>query len=285
MRATLLAAVAGCAAGRVEPHGDASPAAFCDALDVVVVVDNSSMMAGYQGNLSASAQALVDALDATQLRYRVAITTASRAYTYFYATPFGPSKVETMGDSGRLLQVAGCGMSTWWIDGTADDRAAQLACAVKVGTGGPAAQMPLGAIRDAFEARIADNTNFGFRQSDALLAAIVVTDEDDCSYHDSVTFTSTQNLCVDLMEPVDSYINYLDNFAGGHDHWAAAVVANTGTAACMTSLGTAQPAGRLAAFAADLGAQGGSSTVCADDLRAGLTQAVAQLAGLCHPSM
>jgi hypothetical protein len=286
MRATLLAAAAaGCAAGRVEPTGDGpSSAAFCDALDIMLVVDNSSMMGGYQNNLSTNAQALIDALDGTHLPYRVGITTASRAYTYFYSTPFGPSKVETMGDSGRLLQVASCGMTTWWIDGGAADRAAQLACAAKLGTAGPAAQMPLGALRDAFEARIADNANFGFHRGDALLGAIVVTDQDDCSYHDSVTLTSSQNLCVDLLEPVDSYISYLDNFAGGHDRWAATIIANTGSAACTTSLGTANPAGRLATFAGDLGAQGASASICADDLGGGLTQAVAQLAALCHPS-
>jgi len=302
MRVTTLVVVVatGCSVAHRVDHGDASPrdtaladtgppdappdatAQFCDALDILLVIDNSQTMAAFQGNVATNAQALIAALDATGLSYRIGITNASRAYTYYFATPFGNEMQSTHGDSGRILQMAGCGMTKRWINYKDGDRAAQLACAVEQGTVGPTAQMPLGTLRDAFEARIADTSNVGFHRSDALLGVILLTDQEDCSYVQSVVFTNTQTFCVDLMEPVDNYIQFMDDFAGGRAHWAASVIANTGAATCTSGLGDAKPAARLGVFATDLGAHGTSSTICTSDLGAGLTQAIAGFAADCR---
>ena len=276
------------------PHGDAfvpdaappdappdALAMFCDALDIVLVIDNSQTMAAYQNNASQNAQALIGALDQTGLSYRVGITTASRNYTYYIATPFGPSMVSMHGDSGRILEMAACGMTSRWINYTDPARATKLACAVKQGSSGPSAQMPLGAMRDAFEARLADNSNTGFHRSDALLGVVLLTDQEDCSYVQSVTFMPGQTFCTDLMEPVDNYISFMDGFANGRAHWAASVIANTGTASCTSGLGVAKPATRLNVFATDVGANGSSSTICTSDLASGLTQAMTSFAAAC----
>jgi hypothetical protein len=256
---------------------------FCDAIDILLVIGNESTMAAYQANVSANAQALIDALDHTGLSYRIGITNAARDYHYAIMTgPFGNSPGSTHGDSGRILEMAGCGMTRRWINYTDPARATKLACAVNQGTTGPAAQMPLGALRDAFEARLADNTNAGFHRPDALLGVVMLSDGNDCSYVQSVTFMQGQTLCTDLLEPVDSYITFVDGVVGGRSHWAAAVIANTSTAACTGGLGGASPAPRLGTFATDLMTSGTASTICTSDLGSGLTQAVAAFAAACH---
>ena len=49
-----------------------------------------------------------------------------------------------------------------------------------VGTSGSATRCRSARVRDAFEDRMADGTNMGFRRTDALLGVVILTDENDC---------------------------------------------------------------------------------------------------------
>ena len=53
--------------------------------------------------------------------------------------------------------------------------------------------MPLGGVRAAFEERMTDNTNMGFRRTDALLGVVILTDENDCSYEQRSTSASARD--------------------------------------------------------------------------------------------
>jgi pimeloyl-ACP methyl ester carboxylesterase len=116
-------------------------------------------------------------------------------------------------------------MTKKWIDKTDPNPSMTFSCVANVGTSGPSHEMPLAAIRDAFEDRIADGTNAGFRRPDALLAIVVLTDENDCSYEQPVTLGFGQVICQSGQEPVGSYVGFLDTFTGNHSRWATAVIA------------------------------------------------------------
>ena len=66
--------------------------------------------------------------------------------------------------------------------------------------------MPLYAAELALVDRVADGTNAGFRRDDALLAIVILTDEDDCSREDN-NFTIQNDVCSTMqgVKPVAEY--------------------------------------------------------------------------------
>lgn len=61
-----------------------------------------------------------------------------------------------------MLQPVGCNLPRRWIQAGDPNPAQLFACAANVGTSGPSDEMPLAAMRAAFDDRIADGTNAGF---------------------------------------------------------------------------------------------------------------------------
>jgi hypothetical protein len=110
--------------------------------------------------------------------------------------------------------------------------------------------MPLAAMRAAFDERIADGTNAGFRRPDALLAVVMLTDENDCSYEQPVTLGFAESLCTSMTEPAANYVAFLDSFTGDRGRWAAATIAGPGPGACTSTFGSADYAERLQQFGA-----------------------------------
>jgi len=256
-----------------------SNAGGCEKIDILFVVDNSGSMGQEQTNLAANFPMFLSLIDQSGLDYRVAITTTGMNYTYSQATipggPVLPISV-TGGDNGALLQPAGCGMTRRWIEKADANAATAFACAANVGTNGPSDEMPLAAMRAAFDERIADGTNAGFRRADALLAVVILTDENDCSYEQSVTLTLGQSLCTSMTEPPANYVTFLDGFTGDRGRWAAATIAGPGPGACTSSFGDADYAERLQQFVTTAGATTAvMSSICAGDLTLGLMDALA----------
>src|SRR5688572_29539611 len=176
------------------PDADETPwtdanAAGCQKLDILFVIDNSGSMGQEQTNLIANFPGFITVLDASGLDYRVAVTTTARQYHYAMSSPLGGSiPMDTgAGEDGAMLQPASCNMTKRWIDKSDPTPATTFSCVANVGTSGNGDEMPLGGMRDAFEDRMADNTNAGFRRTDALLGVVFLTDEEDCSYEQSVT--------------------------------------------------------------------------------------------------
>jgi len=256
------------------PPDDSMPAT-CDKIDVLFVIDNSGSMDQEQQNLIANFPQFISVLDASGLDYRVGVTTSGRDYEWTMATPLGPiPQDQDGGDNGKLLEPAACNMSHKWIDKTDPDPATKFSCVANVGVGGPSREMPLGAIRDAFEDRIVDGTNAGFRRSDALLALVILTDENDCSYEQSVNLAFGQTLCQTGTEPVGSYVSFLDQYTGHRSRWATAVIAGKGPGSCSSSFGNAAEATRLVDFVTQTGTNAVISSICDGDLSIGLGQAL-----------
>lgn len=250
----------------------------CAKIDVLVVVDNSGSMAQEQANLAANFPQFISVIEQSGLDYRVAITTTGMDYTYSQATLPGlppiPSS-QTGGDNGAMLQPAGCNLPRRWIQAGDANPGMLFACAANVGTGGPSDEMPLAAMRAALEDRIADGTNAGFRRDDALLAVVMLTDENDCSYEQPVTLGFAESLCDAQQEPVANYVAFLDGFTGDRGRWATAVIAGPGPDTCSSTFGDADYAQRLDQFVMQAGpANGVLSSICVGDLTAGLAAAL-----------
>ena len=266
----------------VPPTGDGDggggEATGCEKIDILFVVDNSGSMGQEQMNLATNFPAFMNVIDQSGLDYRVAITTTGVNYTYQQATipggPVLPASV-TGGDNGAMLQKSDCGMTRRWVEKGDSNAAMAFACAANVGTNGPADEMPLAAMRRAFEARMADGTNGGFRRQDALLAVVFLTDENDCSYEQSVTLPFAQFLCSSMMEPASNYVAFLDQYTGARGRWATAVIAGyPGPGECSSSFGSAVYAERLDQFVQATGQNAVISSICDGDLTTGLTRAL-----------
>ncbi len=240
-------------------------------MDLLFVIDNSGSMSQEQQNLIANFPMFISVLDASGLDYRVAVTTTARDYTY---SMFGGFQQSTDGESGEMIQPSSCNMTKRWIDKTDPNPSQSFACVANVGTSGSSDEMPLGAIRDAFEDRMTDGTNMGFRRSDALLGVVVLTDEEDCSYEQSVSFGFTEMLCENKMEPVANYKAFLDSYAGGPSRWATAIIAGMGPGTCSSTFGNASEAARLIEFKNQVGPNAVMSSICDGDLSPALMQAL-----------
>lgn len=262
-------------------YPDGGQAARCEKIDLLFVVDNSGSMGEEQTNLATNFPAFIEVIAESGLDYRVAVTSTAVDYTYNMNIP-GIGNLPTTidgGDNGAMLQR--CDMARRWIEPGDPDPAATFACAAALGVNGSADEMPLGAMRRAFEARVADGTNAGFRRPDALLGIVILTDENDCSYEQSVTLQFTETLCSSQMEPVSNYVGFLDQFTGDRGRWATAVIAGPGPSDCTSDFGSADYAQRLDEFVTMTGQNAVFSSICEGDLTVGLADALALFSEAC----
>lgn len=173
------------------------PAAPDRALDVLFIVDDSSAMAQKQETLGASMQAFVDRLAAGPSGLpdlHVGVVTTDMGTRFGDAAQPAPG-IGTLGAGGcanrgndGALTISGAAVTDRFLvdvalpDGTrqrnyAGDLAAVLGDMVRVGAGGCGFEQPLAAMRAALE----NPANTRFLRSQAKLAIVFVSDEDDCS--------------------------------------------------------------------------------------------------------
>jgi hypothetical protein len=257
------------------------PGPGCEAIDVMFVIDNSGSMEQEQTNLVANFPQFVTVLETSGLNYRIGVTTTGRDYNWTMSAPIGGGlpMSQNGGDNGKLLKKGP--MTKRWIDKGDPDVSGTFSELANVGTNGPGMEMPLGALRDALEDRMADGTNTGFHRPDALLALVILTDEEDCSHEQSVTLGFGENLCGPTSEPVANYVQFLDQFTGNHTRWATAVIAGPGPGDCSSSFGDANEAVRLKDFVQQTGVNATMSSICDGDLSIGLAQALTLFESAC----
>jgi hypothetical protein len=247
----------------------------CSKMDLLFVIDNSGSMSEEQTNLIANFPKFIAVLEQSGLDFRVAVTTTARNYMYIdVATPD-----MTVGESGAMLMKGP--MTKRWLDRGDPNLSATFSTLANVGTQGSGDEMPLGAVRDAFEDRMQDNTNMGFRRSDALLGIVMLTDENDCSYEQSVTLQNGESLCEAQMEPTLNYKTFLDTYTGNSTRWATAIIAGPGPGNCESMFGSADEASRLIEFKNHVGNNAIISSICDGDLSVGLTKATMLFESAC----
>jgi hypothetical protein len=278
--------------GGPSEFADAAPAEACEKMDILFVIDDSGSMAEEQGNLATNFPAFATLIDqymtetGSLLDYRIAITTTGRdVTTEFVGFPLPPITEE--GDDGAFRQE--CGMTRRWLQRDDADVSGTFACVANVGTTGPGVEMPLLALEWSLSDRVADGTNAGFLRDDALLAVVVLTDEDDCSREDdpiTIELDVSNPAAADVCDktspeiiPLDFYLSFLDNLKGDRGRWAIAVTA--GETACMSAFGDAIQADRLQDFVTATGDNAVFSSICDGDLATALSEALSTFESAC----
>jgi hypothetical protein len=255
----------------------------CNQMDLVFVVDDSGSMMEEQMNLGTNFPMFASLLSSYRtpsgepIDFRVAVTTTGKDLSYTvtgFPFPFNES-----GDDGAFRN--NCNASSRWLGAGDANMQQTLACRANVGTGGPSFEMPLLMSRWALEKRVADGTNAGFVRPEALLAIVMLTDEDDTS--------TTQNNFVlsPTSEPQPDYhpadhVAFLDQLKGHRSRWASAVIAGDGD--CSSAFGNAANATRLKDFVSRANAgstQATFSSICDGDLTIGLQKALMLFQAAC----
>ncbi|MBL8613444.1 MAG: VWA domain-containing protein [Myxococcales bacterium] len=262
----------------------------CQKMDFVFVVDDSGSMGEEQSNLASNFPSFVKVLDeyktksGAKLDYRIAVTTTGRDVAYTIKPPiagFPPMNQSEKGDNGAFRNTKSCNVTRRWIERTDTKPADTFACLAKVGTKGPSVEMPLESLKLALNDRVADGTNAGFLRDDALLAVVILSDEDDCSRKDN-NFEIEDDSCDKVAQvPVADYASMLDTVAKGKGRWATAVIAGAGPGKCTSSFGDAIEATRLRSFVGLAGKNGTFSSICEGDLTKSLKQALETFDGAC----
>ena len=263
-----------------KPAGENPKADECQKMDIVFVVDDSGSMEEEQTNLAANFPKFVGVLEGfktksgAKLDYRLAVTTTGRDVKYNIAFGTASIPLDEKGDNGAFRNKSSCGATKRWVDKGDKDASKTFSCLAQTGTTGPSIEMPLQALSLAFNERVTDGTNKGFLRDDALLAVVVLTDEDDCSRVDNDFTYSGDGQCDGMpnVKPVSDYVTMLDQAAKGPGRWATAVIA--GDKACKSSFGDAADAKRLKDFVGLAGKNGTFSSICDGDLSGALQKAL-----------
>lgn len=248
-----------------------APAEGCDQMDVLFVIDNSRSMREEQTNLVENFPRFIEVLDGFRdgtVDYRVAVTT-----TGLDIGPFDPGNLP--GENGALLSQGDCQMTSPWLDRGDAQLLSRFACNAEVGVTGSSNEMPLLAARMALRERMLDGTNHGFLRDNALLAIVIVTDEDD------------QSLDVDLggfeaAIPVSAFVTAFDEIKGNPKRWASAVIAGDQQPVCESDFGTATNALKLQDFVGSVGENAVFSSICEGDLSAALSDALSTFEAACE---
>lgn len=273
---------------------DAAPMEPCSKMDIVFVIDNSGSMREEQDNLIANFGSFATLINdyttptGDTLDYRLAVTTAGRdvSYSIVLPPPFpGSIPFTESGDNGHFRD--GCGITRRWIERADPNAVDAFKCRANVGTGGPGAEMPLLGLEWSLNQRVQDGANAGFLRDDALLATVLITDQDDCSREDDgFIINGDHPTCYEPADPgiipLGHYLDFLDNLKGGRGRWAAAVISGTGPGSCSSSFGEAAEAIRMNDFAAQVGATGRLSSICSGDLTTALSEALDTFVAACE---
>jgi hypothetical protein len=253
----------------------------CTKVDFLFVVDNSPSMGDEQAALIANFPKFIQVIDAFKtntgkpLDYRIAVTTTGRNITY----TVGALTQTEMGDDGVFHALPG--MTRPWIeraDGNVTGAFSQLA---NVGTTGPSWEMQLKAAELAFTRQAAPGKpNAGFLRDDALLAMVLITDEDDCS-RDEDMWTSTGFDYACKRDP-DTFVQFFDQLKGERGRWASTVIAiPPGTGEPCVS-GSASTGDRLKDFVTAAGQNSVFADICTGNFASALDLAVGTFTAACQ---
>ncbi|MBT8491729.1 MAG: hypothetical protein KJO07_01605 [Deltaproteobacteria bacterium] len=275
--------------GPGEGPGEPPAPEACTKMDIVFVVDDSGSMSEEQSNLAANFPSFFDVIDShvnsdgVPTDYRIAVTTTGRDvdYTIKVPPPFSlEMPMSESGDNGAFRSTSG--MANPWISRGDGDPQGKFSSLAQVGTSGPSLEMPLYSLELALTERVKDGSNAGFLRDDALLAVVVLTDEDDCSRTDN-NFEIESDQCdpgdSTFLDTADS-LTFLDNLKGARGRWATAVIA--GPNDCESSFGSAYQADRLMNFVSQTGQNGQFSSICDGDLSTALEAALENFDAACN---
>ncbi len=270
------------------PMADAGAQGACDKIDVLFVIDNSNSMAEEQTNLAVNFPMFAQIVESYMtsaghtLDYHLAVTTTDKSYS---VTTAGFDPFLSVGNDGKFLTGANCAFPAGrrYLQRGDANVSSIFACVANVGIAGDGREMPLETARLALVDRMQDGYNAGFLRADALLAIVLLTDEDDCSTAETMFDNPTHlfNCTGTYLEPPASYATKFDAIKGGERaRWATAVLA--GLTNCMSNLGDAVQATRLLEYTQAVGTNQVFSSICEGDLAGPLADAFSTFGVACE---
>ncbi len=278
---------------RPDEFADGAPLQACEKMDILFVIDNSGSMGEEQNNLIANFSGFATLIDdyltstGNPLDYRIAVTTAGRDVSYRISIPIVNMEIPftESGDNGNFRR--GCGLDRDWIQTGDNDLVGTFSCRANVGTGGPGAEMPLLGLEWSLKQRLDDGTNAEFLREDALLAIVMITDQDDCSREDDdFLIDGNRATCFTPgdpgITPLSYYLDFLDDLKGDRGRWASAVIAGPGPGSCSSSFGDAAEAERMIDFVNQAGSNAVLSSICSGDLTNALGEALDTFEAACN---
>jgi len=239
----------------------------CKKMDIVFVVDNSGSMSQEQENLKTNFPNFIKVINeyktksGAQLDYRVAVATS-----------------DAIKEKGAFRSTRGSGAAQGcqpgparsWLERADGDVGGFFTCRSSVGVDGNGRELP---IESAFLS--VNGANAGFVRGDALIAFVILTDEDEGGSENGGNGTPVR-------PDVTSYIKDIDGIAKGTGRWAAAAIAGPGPGKCTSAgLGDAQEAKRVRQFINGVGKNGVFSSICTGDLSQGLNDALKTFDAAC----
>jgi hypothetical protein len=247
----------------------------CDKIDILFVVDNSASMEDEQNALAAAFPQFASVIEnytnhtGQHLDYHIAITTTD--ITYSQDVPiFGP-QVSQWND-GKFVtgNCQGWPAGRLFLQKGDSNVSSAFSCAAQVGIDGSGLEMPLEAAKEALMDRV-PTPNAGFLRQDALLAIVMLTDENDCSVP-NLALGAFDTPCTNNLEPIQNYVAKFDTLKGGHGRWATAVIAiPPGAGQCGGSQSSENV--RLKSFTDMAGTNGVFANICSGNMAQSLMQA------------
>lgn len=217
-------------------------------VDVLFVVDNSGSMEQEQSKLAANFESFIQYFQNLGLDFQLAVVTTD---------------VENPSQQGRFV-----GNPKILKPSTADLTAA-FQSNVNVGTGGSGTERGLDAAKLALSEPLLSGENAGFLRQDAILAIVVVSDEEDGGSEDDAP----------ALPPVSDYVSYfLSLKAGDPARVNFSAIAGDVPNGCTSADAEAGPANRYADAANAL--NGVFASICADDFGPILDQIGNTISGL-----
>jgi hypothetical protein len=258
----------------------------CNKMDIVFVVDDSGSMAEEQSNLATNFPMFASILSqyttsaGEHLDFRVGITTTGRPEHYSIDLLGQTIDQDETGPNGKF--ETGCNGTNPWVASADANGSTVMSCRANVGTSGASIEMPMLMAKRALSDRIMDGANGAFLRADALLATVMITDEDDQSYagpSDDYRFTVDANGNGPIDWNPQNQVDFMDQLKGNRANWAAAVIAGDGS--CSSNFGDAVDGTRLKQFIQLTGTNGVFSSICDGDLSIGLKKAIDSFQAAC----
>lgn len=219
-------------------------------LDVLFVIDNSGSMSSSQANLASNFPSFINYFKSKGFDYHIGVTTSDS----FYGDQF-------VNDGCSLCNLeqtrfkSGTTPKIYVINNQTLNLESVFASNVNVGTGGSGDERAF----SSFKAALTSNLNSSFRRSDAYLAVIIVSDEEDFS-HNSVNMN--ENYSNPGLHTVASYKTFLEGYTSGvsSEDFSVSTISILDSA-CRTSLGSGRKIGTRYMQLADL-TGGTKNSIC-----------------------
>lgn len=220
-------------------------------LDVLFVVDNSGSMSSSQTALASNFPSFINYFKNKGYDFKLAVTTTDAFYGYQF-----PTNGCSLCTAEQTRFRSGTNPKIYVIDKNTPNLDSVFAQNVAVGTGGSGDERAF----SSFEGALSSSLNANFHRTDAYLAVILVSDEEDFS-HDDINMNESYSQAT--LHPVASYKSFLEIFTGGQSTVDFSVsTISILDSACKTALGNGRKIGTRYMQLADM--TGGSKNSLCD---------------------